>query len=183
LASLASLFYIDELVGNSVVARKTKAVYPGTFDPVTWGHVDIITRALELFDTVYVAVSDTPAKTPIFSCEDRVGLIRQATKNLRRLVVETFDGLMVDYTRKKGASVIIRGLRATSDFDYEFQMAMTNRKLAGNIQTIFLIPSETHFYLSSSLIKEIARLGGELRDFVPPFVAKLLGKRLRPNED
>lgn len=154
------------------------AIYPGTFDPVTFGHIDIIIRALEIFDTLYVAVASNTSKATIFSTEERIEFIRRATQKMRSVKVEPFDGLVVKYAGEKGANVMIRGLRATSDFDYEFQMALTNRKLDKHIQTVFLIPSEQHFYLSSTLIKEIARLGGRIRAFVPSFVEERLIERV-----
>lgn len=157
---------------------KKTAVYPGSFDPVTFGHIDIIQRALAIFDTVYVAVANNVSKKPIFSTAERVDFIKQATHKFKNIRVEAFDGLVVDYAASKKSRVIIRGIRATSDFDYEFQMAMTNRKLAGKIQTVFLIPSDSHFYLSSTLIKEVARLGGRIEDFVPPTVAQKLVSRI-----
>lgn len=157
---------------------RREAVYPGTFDPITYGHIDIIVRALEIVDKLYVAVSDNATKAPVFSTEERIEFVERATRNLKGVDVEAFDGLVVDYAAQKGANVMIRGLRATSDFDYEFQMAMTNRKLNSSLQTVFLIPSETHFYLSSTLIKEIARLGGRIKNFVPSFVEKKLRARM-----
>lgn len=158
---------------------KTAAVYPGTFDPVTYGHIDIIARAREIFDILYVAVAQNTSKATIFSTAERILFIQRATKQWKSVRVEAFDGLVVEYAEKRKAQVMIRGIRATSDFDYEFQMALTNRKLKESIQTVFLIPSETHFYLSSTLIKEIARLGGRIRDFVPSFVEQSLIRRLR----
>ena len=155
-----------------------RAVYPGTFDPVTLGHIDVIQSALKFFDEVYVAVARNTSKEPVFSTEERIGLLQRATRSLRRVRVEAFDGLVVDYARKKKAKVVIRSVRATSDFDYEFQMALMNRKLAPEVQTIFLMPSEKHFYLSSTLIKEVARLGGRVKDFVPPFVEEHLTRAL-----
>ncbi|MBI4550048.1 MAG: pantetheine-phosphate adenylyltransferase [Candidatus Omnitrophica bacterium] len=158
---------------------KNTAIYPGTFDPVTFGHIDIIKRALEIFDKLYVAVASNTNKKPIFSADERKGFIQRATRNWKGVTVETFDGLIVDYAAKKGTQVMIRGMRATSDFDYEFQMALTNRKLNKDIQTVFLIPSEQNFYLSSSLIREVARLGGKIRDFVPAYIEGQLIERLR----
>lgn len=157
---------------------KKAAIYPGTFDPVTFGHIDIINRALEIFDKLYVAVANNTSKRPLFSTEERVDFIRRATKHKKRVRVEAFDGLVVKYAADKGTNVMIRGIRATSDFDYEFQMALTNRKLNESIQTVFLIPSERHFYLSSTLIREIARLGGRIKDFVPLYVEKRLIERI-----
>ena len=154
------------------------AIYPGTFDPITFGHIDIIQRALEIFDKLYVAVANNTSKAPIFSTEERIDFVKRATRKLRSVHVEAFNGLVVQFAAEKRTNVMIRGLRATSDFDYEFQMALTNRKLNQRIQTVFLIPSERHFYLSSTLIREVARLGGRIKDFVPPFVEKRLIDKL-----
>lgn len=150
------------------------ALYPGSFDPVTYGHIDLIDRARQLFGQVHVAVARNSEKKPLFSAERRLELLRQALGNKKGVVVDTFDGLIVNYAKAKKIGIIIRGLRATSDFDYEFQMALTNRSLADRIDTIFLMPSEKHFYLSSRLIKEISRLGGDVSRFVPPFVKRAL---------
>jgi pantetheine-phosphate adenylyltransferase len=158
---------------------KRRAVYPGTFDPVTYGHIDLIKRALRIFDEVIVAVAHNPGKTPLFTVEERVQFLRQATRSLRGIAIDHFDSLVVDYVRRKQARVVIRGLRMLSDFEYEFQMALTNRKLAGNVETIFLMPSESYAYLSARLIKEIAAFGGQgLTAFVPPAVAAALRERL-----
>jgi len=154
--------------------KKRRALYPGSFDPVTYGHMDIINRARELFDEVYVAIATNDEKNPLFPVEDRVQLLKQTVKGKKGITVSTFDGLIVDYARANKIGILIRGLRATSDFDYEFQMALTNRELASHIDTIFLMPSEKHFYLSSRLVKEISRLGGDVSKFVPPFVARAL---------
>ncbi len=121
---------------------KTKAVYPGTFDPITYGHIDLIKRALKISDTVIIAVAHNAHKRPLFSVEERLNMLRQATRGMKGVIIEDFDGLVVDYVRKKGAVVMIRGLRMLSDFEYEFQMALTNRKLAQDIETIFMMPSE-----------------------------------------
>lgn len=158
---------------------KSKAVYPGTFDPVTYGHIDLIKRAVRIYDTVIIAVAHNAHKNPLFTVQERVSMLREATKGMRGVVIEDFDGLVVDYVRKKGASVMIRGLRMLSDFEYEFQMALTNRKLAQDIETIFMMPSESYSYLSSKLIKEAFALGADVRAFVPGFVAKALAKKLR----
>ncbi len=157
---------------------KRRAIYPGSFDPVTYGHIDLIRRALLLFDEVFVVVAENPEKRPLFSVEERLALMNRAVGRLKGVRVESFGGLTVTYAKRVGARSIIRGLRATSDFDYEFQMALTNRELSKEIDTVFLMPSETHFYLSSKLIKEIAERGGKVSAFVPPFVAKLLRERL-----
>ncbi len=155
-----------------------RALYPGSFDPITYGHIDLIDRARQLFDRVYVAVTINDEKNPLFSIEERVKLLKLAVGKKKGVIIDTFDGLMVDYARSKKIGIIIRGLRATSDFDYEFQMALTNRLLAEDIDTMFLMPSEKHFYLSSRLIKEIARLRGDVSRFVPPFVKRALLKQL-----
>lgn len=150
--------------------KKTKtkiAVYPGTFDPVTNGHVDLIKRASRIFEKVIVAVASEPSKPVLFSLEERIGMVRGAVRNIHNVRVEEFEGLVVDYVRKIGANVVVRGLRMLSDFEYEFQMALTNRKLAGEIETIFMMPHESYSYISSKLIKEAAALGANLKDFVP----------------
>ncbi len=156
--------------------KQRRALYPGSFDPVTYGHIDLIDRARQLFDEVRVAVAINDDKKPLFSIEERIHLLKKAIGNKKGVTVNCFDGLAVDYARKNKMGIIIRGLRATSDFDYEFQIALTNRQLAADIDTMFLMPSEKHFYLSSRLIKEIARLGGNVSKFVPPFVEKELIK-------
>ena len=155
-----------------------RALYAGSFDPVTYGHIDLIDRAKQVFDQVHVAVAVNSEKKPLFSVEERVGFLKKAVGKKKGVIVDTFDGLMVEFARSKKIGVIIRGLRATSDFDYEFQMALTNRSLGGDIDTMFLMPSEKHFYLSSRLIKEIAGLGGNVSRFVPPFVKRALIERL-----
>ena len=154
--------------------KRSRALYPGSFDPVTFGHIDLIDRARQLFDEVFVAVAVNDEKQPLFSGEERLRLLKAAVGKKKGVTVAAFDGLIVNYAKSKKINIIIRGLRATSDFDYEFQMALTNRELAGVIDTIFLMPSEKHFYLSSRLIKEIARLKGNVSAFVPPFVAAAL---------
>jgi pantetheine-phosphate adenylyltransferase len=154
------------------------AIYPGTFDPVTYGHIDLIKRAKEIFPKVIVAVAHNPHKKPLFSVKDRVAMLRKATKNLKGIEVLEFEGLVVNYARKHKAKVLIRGLRMISDFEYEFQMALTNRKLAADIETIFLMPHESYSYLSSKLLKEAASLGADLSSFVPDFVGKALKEKL-----
>jgi len=156
-----------------------KAVYPGTFDPVTYGHIDLIRRARHIFDEVIVAVARHSGKTPLFTVEERMALLRRATRSLRGVVVDQFDSLVVEYVRRKRARVMIRGLRMLSDFEYEFQMALTNRKLADAIETIFMMPSESYAYISARLIKEAAALGADLSAFVPPFVREALHQKLR----
>lgn len=156
---------------------KTRAVYPGTFDPVTYGHIDLIERAVKIFDTVIIAVARNENKSPLFSVRERVEMLKRATKDIKGVTIEHFDGLVVDYIRKKEAAVMIRGLRMLSDFEYEFQMALTNRKLAQDIETIFMMPKDTYSYLSSKLIKEAFALGADVRAFVPGFVQKALDKK------
>ncbi len=158
------------------------AVYPGSFDPVTYGHIDLIKRALKIFDSVIIGVAHNPQKGILFSVEERVQMLKQATASLKNIEIEDFDGLVVDYVRKKGASVVIRGLRMISDFEYEFQMALTNRKLAEDVEIIFLMPSESYSYISSKLIKEAAQLGADLKDFVPPFVERELKSKFFLNK-
>ena len=158
---------------------KTKAVYPGTFDPVTYGHIDLIKRALKIFDTVVIAVAHSEDKSPLFSAEERIAMLKKATRGMRGVRIEEFDGLAVDYVRSKGSAVMVRGMRMLSDFEYEFQMALTNRKLAQDIETIFMLPSESYSYLSSKLIKEAFALGADVKSFEPSFVAKALAQKLR----
>ena len=157
------------------------ALYPGTFDPVTNGHLDIIERASQLFDKVIVTVAVNSSKTPMFTTEEREAMIRSAIKEkkIRNITVDSFDGLLVGFARKKKATVLIRGLRAVSDFEYEFQMALMNRKQAPNITTVFLMPHERYTYLNSSIIREISRLQGDVKDLVPRSVQKALKKKLR----
>ena len=155
-----------------------KAIYPGTFDPITYGHIDLIKRAVEIFSEVTVAVADNPHKKPLFSLKERVALVKKATAGLAGVEVDSFSGLVVGYARKNKAKVLIRGLRMVSDFEYEFQMALTNRKLASDIETIFLMPHESYSYLSSRLLKEAASLGADLNDFIPAFVEEALKKKL-----
>ena len=158
---------------------RRRAIYPGTFDPLTYGHLDVIQRAQHLFDEVIVAVANNASKTPLFSVEERLGFLRQATKSLRRVKIDAFDCLVVAYARRVHAPVVIRGLRMLSDFEYEFQMALTNRKLSRQVETVFMMPSESYAYISGRLIKEAAALGADLSAFVPPFVATALAKKLR----
>ena len=155
------------------------AIYPGTFDPVTNGHIDIIKRAQEIFSEVIVAVAHNPHKKPLFSVKERVNLLKKATADLKGVEVRDFDGLVVDFARRNRAKVLIRGLRMLSDFEYEFQMALTNRKLAPDIETIFMMPHESYSYLSAKLLKEAVSLGADTSCFVPDFVEKALRGKLR----
>jgi pantetheine-phosphate adenylyltransferase len=154
------------------------AVYPGTFDPITYGHMDVIKRGTSLFDKVIVLVARNSSKTPLFTPDERVSMIRDVFGKDRSVTVDVFDGLLVEYVRKNKATAIIRGLRAVSDFEYEFQMALTNRKLDGRVDTVFLVPDERFTYLNSTIVREIARLGGDVSDFVPPHVRKYLTAKL-----
>ncbi len=156
----------------------SRAVYPGTFDPVTYGHIDLMKRALRMCDEIIVAVSDNPAKEPLFTFEERKAFIEESTDDLDGITVEYFDMLLVDFMVMKGASVVIRGVRAISDFEYEFQMALMNRALNKEIETIFLIPNERYSFVSSRLIKEVAAFGGNVSHLVPPSVAEALRNRV-----
>jgi pantetheine-phosphate adenylyltransferase len=155
------------------------AVYPGTFDPITNGHSDIIARASRLFSKVVVAVAANPGKQPVFELSERVKLAKQALADLPNVEVLEFDTLLVDFARECGAAVILRGLRAVSDFEYEFQLAGMNRRLAPDVETMFLTPAEKFSYISSSLVREIAALGGDVTDFVNPAVAAALAEKVR----
>lgn len=156
-----------------------KAIYPGTFDPVTNGHIDLIKRAQEIFPELIIAVAANPQKGPLFDTQERVAMLKQAAVGLKGVEVVSFDGLVVDYARKRKVKVLVRGLRMISDFEFEFQMALTNRKLSPDIETIFLMPHESYSYLSSKLLKETAALGADLTNFVPDFVEKALKAKLR----
>jgi pantetheine-phosphate adenylyltransferase len=150
------------------------AICPGSFDPLTNGHVDIIRRAARLFDRVVIAVLNHPEKSPLFSVEQRLGMAREVFEDQPAVEVDAFEGLLVEYARRRGAEVVVRGLRAVSDFEYEMQMAHMNRQLEPTLETVFMMPSTAHSYLSSRLIKEIHRLGGDVSPFVPPTVQKHL---------
>lgn len=151
----------------------TRAIFPGSFDPITNGHLDLIERALKMFDEVVVAVLNNAAKTPLFSIEERLDFIRKTIPS-DRVVVANFEGLLVDFARECDATVIVRGLRAVSDFEYELQMAMMNRKLAPNLETVFLMPKTVYSYLSSRMVKEVARLGGDVACLIPELVHQAL---------
>lgn len=153
------------------------AVYPGSFDPVTYGHLDIIDRAINLFDSLIVAVAEKGPKEPLFSVQERVEMLKEVLADRRGIEVVYFSGLLVDYLKSRGITFIIRGLRAISDFDFELQMALTNSKLAPEIDTVFLMTKESHLYLSSSTIKELAKLGGRVSEFVPASVEARLREK------
>jgi pantetheine-phosphate adenylyltransferase len=154
------------------------AIYPGSFDPVTNGHLDLIERGEKMFDRIIVAVLKNAEKEPLFSVPERIEMLREATKHWPNVEVEIFQGLLVDYARKKGAGVILRGIRAISDYEYELQMALMNRKLEPRLETVFMLPGESYSYLSSKLVREIARLGGPLTGLVPPAVETRLLEKL-----
>jgi len=156
---------------------KRIAVYPGTFDPVTNGHLDLVERGRRLFDRFILAILENRDKRPMFTIPERAAMLREATVGLDNVEVEAFDGLLVHYARRVGAAVIVRGIRAVTDFDYELQMAMMNRRLASSVETLFLVPSEEYSYVSSRLVREIAVLGGDLSGLVPPPVAAALRAR------
>jgi pantetheine-phosphate adenylyltransferase len=163
------------------VKRKGRslAVFPGSFDPITNGHVDIIARGLTVFDQVLIAILVNPDKHPLFTVEERVEILREVFKDERRVRTDTFSGLLVDYAVKVGATVIVRGLRAVSDFEYEFQMALMNRRLDPRIETVFMMPAESYSYLSSRLVKEVFQLGGDVRELVPAVVERRLREKHR----
>ena len=156
-----------------------KALYPGSFDPLTLGHLDLIRRGLEVFEEVTVAVVENPGKSPLFSSAERVEQIKAATAGMSGLKIESFDGLLIDYVKKKGDPVVLRGLRVLSDFEYEFQMALMNRKLHPAFEVVYLMPDEKYTYVSSSLVKEIARLNGKIDELVPAVVAKAMAGKLK----
>lgn len=153
---------------------KSIAIYPGTFDPITNGHLDLIKRALRIFDEVIIAVAPSQKKQPLFTIQERLDLIHSAVKGLKRARIEAFNSLLVDYVRKRKGNAILRGLRAMSDFEYEFQLAHMNRRLNTNIETVFMMPSEEYSYLTSTIIKEVAFFGGSVKGLVPREVERAL---------
>ena len=157
-------------------------IYPGSFDPLTNGHLDVVQRAAKLFDRVTVAVAKNDSKNPCFSLRERLALVKQCVKHLPNVDADSFDNLLVDYVEKRGAQAIIRGLRAVSDFEFEFQLALMNRKLNERVETIFMMPKDTYTFLSSRIVKEIARLGGDVSAFVPPPVRAALSDRFPRRE-
>lgn len=150
------------------------AIYPGSFDPVTNGHLDLIARGAKIFDKLIVAIARNLEKDPLFPVKERIEMLKAVTADCKNVEVDAFDGLLVDFARERGGRVILRGIRAVSDYEYELQMAMMNRKIEPQIETVFMLPGETYSYLSSRLVKELARLGGPVKGLVPPLVEELL---------
>lgn len=153
------------------------AIYPGSFDPITNGHIDILNRALKVFDKVILAIACNPRKNSLFTVEERIKLAKEVFHNNKRVIVDSFDGLLVDYAKRSGSNVVIRGLRAVSDFEYEFQMAHMNKKLAPEIETFFMMTGQEHFYISSQTVKEVATFNGCVKGIVPPNVERALIKK------
>lgn len=179
---ISTALLYNKLTGTPVIkanSMKNIAIYAGTFDPLTLGHVDVLERAIRLFDGIIVAVAANPRKTPLFSLEERVQLASDVLSGFQRVEVMGFDNLLLDFARQHNANVILRGLRTVTDFDYEFQLASMNRNLNPAIETMFLMPSEKHMYISSSLVREIASLGGEVKAFVPQQVVNALEKKFK----
>ena len=156
-----------------------RAIYPGSFDPVTYGHLDIIERAARISDELIVGVLQNKAKTPLFSVEERVIMLREVTKNLKNVKIIPFEGLLIDFAKEMDAKVIVRGLRAITDFEYELQMSQTNRKLNSDIETLFLTTSLDYSYLSSTTVKEVASFDGDIEQFVPQFVAERVTEKIK----
>ena len=156
------------------MANYRRAVYAGSFDPLTNGHLDLIERGIKIFDELIVGVLRNPDKRPLFSLEERMEMLQQVTSPLGRVLVESFDGLLVNYAARRDVNVILRGIRAISDYEYELQMALMNRKLNPRVETVYMMPAETYSYISSRLVKEVHLLGGDIKDLVPPIVVERL---------
>ncbi len=159
--------------------RKLTAIYPGTFDPVTLGHLDVLERASKMFDRVIIAASEGSAKATLFTLSERLEMLKSAAAKYKNVKAESFEGLLVHYAEKKDAKVIVRGLRAISDFEYEFQMALTNRKIFPELETVFLMPNEKYSYISSTFVREISKYGGEVSAFVPALVKRMLRRKYK----
>ncbi|MCK4904640.1 pantetheine-phosphate adenylyltransferase [bacterium] len=155
-----------------------RVIYPGTFDPITLGHLDLIKRAVGIFDELIIAVASNPHKNPLFSIDERINMLKEVTKGINNIEIDSFEVLLIDYVRSKKCNIVLRGIRAISDFEYEFQMVLSNRKLAHDIETIFMMPSENYSYLSSKIIKEMASLGANLSGFVPSIVERKLKEKI-----
>jgi pantetheine-phosphate adenylyltransferase len=158
--------------------EQVKAIYPGSFDPLTNGHLDLIERGSKIFDQLVVAILRNSEKAPLFTVEERVEMLKSTTKNFSNVSIDTFDGLLVDYVSRQKARVVLRGIRAISDYEYELQMALMNRKLSPQIETVFMMPADTYSYLSSRLVKEVFQLGGSVRALVPEVVEKRLHQKV-----
>jgi pantetheine-phosphate adenylyltransferase len=169
-------FLVKSGAAVKVILMRT-AIYPGSFDPVTNGHLDVVRRAAKLFDRVVVAVAKSDGKQPLFTLDERFALVKKAVPHLPNVEADAFDGLLIEYVVRRKAQTIVRGLRAVSDFEFEFQLALMNRKLNENIETIFMMPKDTYTFLSSRIVKEIARLGGDVRTFVPAHVQAALARK------
>ena len=167
-----------EEVPDSMESIVKRAITPGTFDPITFGHLDVITRAAQLMDEIVVAVAASPGKNPLFTLEERVELAKKATAHLDNVTVAPFEGLLVDFAKQQGAQVVVKGLRAITDFEYEFQMALTNRKLNNELDTVFLASDASYTYLSSSIVKNVAYHGGDISNFVPACIHDEIFNRL-----
>src|SRR5437588_6396401 len=175
---LCGSFLIRNPPGVCYIPAMRTVIYPGSFDPLTNGHLDVIERATKLFDRVIVAVAKSESKNPLFTLEERVQIVSRSVRDLANVEADSFDGLLVNYVEKRSAQAVIRGLRAVSDFEFEFQLALMNRKLNERIETIFMMPKDTYTFLSSRIVKEIARLGGDVSAFVPAHVRAALVSKL-----
>ena len=160
-----------------------KAVYPGSFDPITNGHVDIIQRGLRIFDKIIVAVLENPVKNPLFSAEERVRMIKKVFEQEKKIEVKSFHGLLVEFAARNKAQIVIRGLRAVSDFEYEFRMALMNRRLSEDVETFFMMPSVNYTFLRSKVVKEVFALGGSIKDLVPPLVERRLHEKFKEDRE
>ena len=169
---------ISKMKGKDIDMGKV-AIYPGSFDPITYGHIDIVERALEIFDKVIVAIADNEEKRPLFTVEERLGIVKEVFEHNTNVIVDSFKGLLVDYVAKTNAKVSLRGLRATSDFEYEFHMASMNRSLNPHLDTLFMMTSKDYFFVSSRTIKEVARLGGAVEGLVPDLVVRRLKEKFK----
>jgi pantetheine-phosphate adenylyltransferase len=164
---------------DSATPSRIIAVYPGSFDPVTNGHLDLIARGAKIFDHLIVAVAKNVEKEPLFTVQERVEMLEAVTFEFKNVEIDVFDGLLMDYAREKGARVVLRGIRAVSDYEYELQMAMMNRKIEPDIETVFMMPGEAYSYISSRLVRELAKLGGPVKDMVPPLVEERLRGKVK----